>query len=187
MLTVLGRADDAISTGGLTVLPQPVEAALATHPAVGDCAVFGLADDRLGQRVVAAVVVRDGWTAPTLDALRAHVASTLDATAAPRELHIVDALPRRGIGKMDRDGAGAPVRALATIGWTIVRDRSPRGTAAVAGGVVLVAAAVLLPRLDRGVRPRLDIGPERFATHEQAAPLFGTWEIHASWGTGPRF
>jgi hypothetical protein len=60
-----------------------------------------------------------------------------------------------------------------------------RETAAVAGAVALVAAAVLLPRLDRGVRPRLDIGPERFATHAQAAPLFGTWEIHASWGTLP--
>jgi hypothetical protein len=60
-----------------------------------------------------------------------------------------------------------------------------RETAAVAGAVVLVAAAVLLPRLDRRVRPRLDIGPERFATHAQAAPLFGTWEIHASWGTLP--
>jgi hypothetical protein len=60
-----------------------------------------------------------------------------------------------------------------------------RETAAVAGAVVLVAAAVLLPRLDSGVRPRLDIGPERFATHAQAAPLFGTWEIHASWGTLP--
>jgi O-succinylbenzoic acid--CoA ligase len=102
VLTVLGRADDAISTGGLTVLPDPVEAALRTHPAVGDCAVFGLADDRLGQRVVVAVVVRDGGAAPTLDALREHVARTLDATAAPRELHVVDALPRRGIGKVDR-------------------------------------------------------------------------------------
>lgn len=102
VLTVLGRADDAISTGGLTVLPQPVEAALCTHPAVSDCAVFGVADDRLGQRVVAAVVVRDGSAAPTLDALRAQVTRTLDATAAPRELHIVDALPRRGIGKVDR-------------------------------------------------------------------------------------
>ncbi len=50
VLTVFGRADDAISTGGLTVLPQPVEAALCTHPAVADCAVFGLPDDRLGQR-----------------------------------------------------------------------------------------------------------------------------------------
>lgn len=102
VLTVLGRADDAISTGGLTVLPQPVEAALCTHPAVSDCAVFGVADDRLGQRVVAAIVLRDGAAAPTLDALRAQVTRTLDATAAPRELHIVDTLPRRGIGKVDR-------------------------------------------------------------------------------------
>jgi len=102
VLTVLGRVDDAISTGGLTVLPQPVEAALRTHPAVSDTAVFGLPDDRLGQRVVAAVVVSDGCAPPTLDALRAHVARTLDATAAPRELHILDALPRRGIGKVDR-------------------------------------------------------------------------------------
>jgi o-succinylbenzoate---CoA ligase len=101
-LTVLGRADDAISTGGLTVLPQPVEAALSTHPAVGDCAVFGVADDRLGQRVVAAIVVREGGEAPTLEALRAHVARSLDATAAPRELHVLEALPRRGIGKVDR-------------------------------------------------------------------------------------
>lgn len=102
VLTVLGRADDAISTGGLTVLPQLVEAALGTHPAVGDCAVFALPDDRLGQRVVAAIVVADGHPAPGLDALRAHVARALDATAAPRELHVVDALPRRGIGKVDR-------------------------------------------------------------------------------------
>lgn len=102
VLTVLGRADEAISTGGLTVLPQPVEAALATHPAVADCAVFGVADDRLGQRVVAAVVVADGHAAPSLAVLRDHVAATLDATAAPRELHLLDALPRRGIGKLDR-------------------------------------------------------------------------------------
>jgi O-succinylbenzoic acid--CoA ligase len=102
VLSVLGRVDDAISTGGLTVLPQLVEAALRTHPAVADCAVFGLADERLGQRVVVAVVLADGAAAPTLDNLRAHVARTLDHTAAPRELHIVDALPMRGIGKVDR-------------------------------------------------------------------------------------
>ncbi|MEB3021546.1 o-succinylbenzoate--CoA ligase [[Mycobacterium] crassicus] len=101
VLTVLGRADDAISTGGLTVLPGPVEAVLSTHPAVAECAVFGVADDRLGQRVAAAVVVA-GTTTPTLEALRAHVAKSLDTTAAPRELHIVAALPRHGIGKLDR-------------------------------------------------------------------------------------
>ncbi|MGH3543597.1 MAG: AMP-binding enzyme, partial [Mycobacterium sp.] len=102
VLSVLGRADDAISTGGLTVLPQPVEAALRSHPAVADCAVFGLADERLGQRVVAAVVASAGCPPPMLETLRAHVARTLDGTAAPRELHIVDALPMRGIGKVDR-------------------------------------------------------------------------------------
>jgi o-succinylbenzoate---CoA ligase len=102
VLSVLGRVDDAISTGGLTVLPQPVEAALRTHPAVADCAVFGLSDERLGQRVAAAVVVTDGCTPPALDTLRAHVTRTLAHTAAPRELHIVDSLPMRGIGKVDR-------------------------------------------------------------------------------------
>jgi O-succinylbenzoic acid--CoA ligase len=101
-LRVLGRVDDAISTGGLTVLPQLVEAALATHPAVAESAVFGVADDRLGQRVVAAVVVAPGCTAPTLTELRTHVASKLPPTAAPREIHRVDELPRRGIGKVDR-------------------------------------------------------------------------------------
>jgi O-succinylbenzoic acid--CoA ligase len=101
-LTVLGRADEAISTGGLTILPQPVEAALRSHPAVADCAVFGVADDRLGQRVEAAVVVADGCEPPALDTLRSHVTQTLDVTAAPRELHILDTLPMRGIGKVDR-------------------------------------------------------------------------------------
>jgi O-succinylbenzoic acid--CoA ligase len=101
-LRILGRTDDAISTGGLTVLPGPVEAALRTHPAVADCAVFGVADDRLGQRVAAAVVVAAAASPPTLAALAERVAASLDATAAPRELHVVDALPRHGIGKVDR-------------------------------------------------------------------------------------
>lgn len=102
VLTVLGRVDEAISTGGSTVLPAAVEAALCTHPAVADCAVFGVPDDRLGQRVAAALVVGDACAPPTLDMLRAHVAAALGPTATPRELHIVDALPRRGIGKLDR-------------------------------------------------------------------------------------
>jgi O-succinylbenzoic acid--CoA ligase len=103
-LRILGRADDAISTGGLTVLPEPVEAVLRTHPAVADCAVFGVADDRLGQRVAAAVVVAAAVSPPTVAELRAHVAASLDATAAPREVHVVDTLPRHGIGKVDRKG-----------------------------------------------------------------------------------
>ncbi|RDH76428.1 o-succinylbenzoate--CoA ligase [Mycolicibacterium moriokaense] len=101
-LRVLGRTDDAISTGGLTVFPQLVENALASHPRVVDCAVFGVPDERLGQRVVAAVVAANGYPAPTLSELRTHVKTRLDPTAAPRDVHIVDELPRRGIGKVDR-------------------------------------------------------------------------------------
>lgn len=101
-LSVLGRADDAISTGGLTVLPGPVESVLSSHPAVRECAVFGVDDDRLGQRVVAAVVVNSGDVEPGLAELRELVIRALDPTAAPRELHIVGELPRRGIGKVDR-------------------------------------------------------------------------------------
>ncbi len=101
VLTVHGRLDEGISTGGLTVLPQEVEAVIATHPAVAQCAVFGVPDDRLGQRVVAAVVPASGdW--PTLEQVRAHVAQSLHTTAAPRELHVVDELPVRAIGKIDR-------------------------------------------------------------------------------------
>jgi len=107
VLTVLGRVDDAISTGGLTVLPQLVEAAVASHDAVVECVVFGVTDERLGQRVVAAVVLAPGSTAPTLADIRAHVATTLDVTAAPREVHVVDEIPRRGIGKVDRRALAA--------------------------------------------------------------------------------
>lgn len=101
-LRVLGRIDDAISTGGLTIMPGLVEAALATHPAIADCAVFGVTDSRLGQRVAAAVVLTAGSAPPTPAELREHVSRTLDATAAPRDVHVVDDLPRRGIGKVDR-------------------------------------------------------------------------------------
>ncbi|MDV3136062.1 o-succinylbenzoate--CoA ligase [Mycobacterium sp. 29Ha] len=107
VLTVLGRVDDAISTGGLTVLPQVVEAAVASHDAVAECVVFGVDDERLGQRVAAAVVVAPGCTAPTLADIRAHVAATLDVTAAPREIHVIDEIPRRGIGKVDRRALAA--------------------------------------------------------------------------------
>jgi O-succinylbenzoic acid--CoA ligase len=74
---------------------------------VAECVVFGVADERLGQRVVAAIVPIPGSTAPTLADIRAHVATSLDATAAPREIHVVDEIPRHGIGKVDRRALAA--------------------------------------------------------------------------------
>ncbi|RVW01553.1 o-succinylbenzoate--CoA ligase [Rhodococcus spongiicola] len=100
-LTIHGRLDEAISTGGLTVVPQVVEAVLAEHPAVRECAVLGVPDDRLGERVVAVLVPAPGLV-PTVEDLRMHVSSVLDVTAAPREIRVVDAIPMRGPGKVDR-------------------------------------------------------------------------------------
>lgn len=102
VLTVTGRLDEAIMTGGLLVIPQVVEAVLITHPAVSEVVVLGLPDARLGQRVATAIVPVAGVTPPTLDELRDHVVAELDAIAAPRELAILDELPLRGPGKPDR-------------------------------------------------------------------------------------
>lgn len=60
-----------------------------------------------------------------------------------------------------------------------------REAVAVALGASLVAAAFLLPRLNRGVTPLRHSPPERFAPHAGAAPIFGEFEAHAGWGTVP--
>lgn len=102
VLRVTGRLDEGISTGGLLVLPQVVEAVLGTHPAVAECVVLGLPDERLGQRVAAVIVPAPGAEPPSLEQVRAHVVAELDAIAAPREVAVLDELPLRGPGKPDR-------------------------------------------------------------------------------------
>lgn len=100
-LRVIGRADQAISTGGLTVLPEAVEEVILSDPSVAECAVLGLPDARLGEKVVA-VLVPSGAGEVDTEAVTRLVAARLDRFAAPREVAIVDALPMRGPGKPDR-------------------------------------------------------------------------------------
>ncbi len=101
-LTVLGRADDLVISGGVNVHPDEVEAVLATHPAVAEAAVAGRPDPEWGQRVTAFVVARDPASPPTLAELRAHARERLAAAKAPRELVLVPALPRGPSGKLLR-------------------------------------------------------------------------------------
>ena len=105
-LHVHGRLDDLIVTGGENVWPGDVEVALRSHPAVADCAVFGRPDPSWGQRVVAAVVPRDRAVPPTLEELRDHVGALLGRHQAPRELVLVESLPRTALGKLQRGGLG---------------------------------------------------------------------------------
>ena len=99
-----GRLDDLIVTGGENVWPAEVETALRSHPAVADCAVFGRSDATWGQRVVAAVVPRDASSPPSLEAIRDHVGALLGRHRAPRELVVVEELPRTALGKPRREG-----------------------------------------------------------------------------------
>ncbi|MET0190753.1 MAG: o-succinylbenzoate--CoA ligase [Pseudonocardia sediminis] len=109
-LTVLGRVDDMVNTGGEKVAPAAVERALLAVPGVrGACAV-GLPDPEWGQ-IVAAMVVTGGSgsggpgsddTAPDDDALRAAVRDAEGRAAVPRVLVRADEIPERGIGKPDR-------------------------------------------------------------------------------------
>jgi O-succinylbenzoic acid--CoA ligase len=101
VLTVQGRLDDVVISGGVNVSPQAVEAALREHPSVADAVVTGRPDPEWGQRVVAAVVPAAG-AVPDLAELRPWVAARLGAAAAPRELTLVAAVPTLHTGKPDR-------------------------------------------------------------------------------------
>ena len=101
-LTVLGRRDDLIISGGVNVHPDEVEAVLATHPGVAEVAVAGRADPEWGQRVTAVVVPSDPHNPPTLDDLRGYARERLAAAKVPRELTLVPSLPRTASGKLLR-------------------------------------------------------------------------------------
>jgi acyl-CoA synthetase (AMP-forming)/AMP-acid ligase II len=76
------------------VAPAEVEAVLASHPAIAEVAVVGMPDAQWGEVVTAVVVTRAGTETPDVDALRAHCESRLAAFKHPRQVVVVDALPR---------------------------------------------------------------------------------------------
>ena len=92
-LHVIGRKKELIRTGGESVAPAEVEAALASHPDVAEIAVIGVPDREWGEVVCAVVVARPGRV-PTLASLQAHAEGRLAAFKKPRRLECVPALPR---------------------------------------------------------------------------------------------
>jgi O-succinylbenzoic acid--CoA ligase len=99
-LAVSGRVDDVITTGAEKVWPDLVERALSAHPDVAEVAVWKRSDPEWGERVVAWVVPSE--QAPSLEELRRIVAETIAPWAAPKELVLVDDLPRTAAGKVRR-------------------------------------------------------------------------------------
>ena len=106
-LSIVGRKKDMIITGGLNVYPAEVEARLLEHPAVAQACVVGVPDRDWGERVVAAIVLRDGQEAPQdADALtqelREFVRSEKGSVQTPKDLEYVTAIPVTKIGKPDK-------------------------------------------------------------------------------------
>lgn len=107
-LQVLGRLDDVIISGGIKVEPGPIEALLALNPLVSECAVVGLPDPTWGQAVTAVVVPASMPGLGRLDEgaivaqIRVYLEQKLSGAQCPKQVLLADALPYKGIGKVDR-------------------------------------------------------------------------------------
>ena len=118
-LEVLGRLDDVIITGGVKVEPRRVEEVLTAIDGVAEACVVGLPDEKWGSRVVAAVVLEPGrqrarWPGCDGAALREAVRARLDGAHAPKRVVVLEALPLRPSGKVDRRGVARLLAAAAT-------------------------------------------------------------------------
>ena len=103
---LLGRSSvDIIKTGGYKVSALEIEETLRRHPAVGDCAVVGVADPEWGERVVAAAVA--AGAAVDDEELRAWAKERLAAYKVPREVRWLPDLPRNALGKVTKPAVQA--------------------------------------------------------------------------------
>jgi acyl-CoA synthetase (AMP-forming)/AMP-acid ligase II len=96
---VADRLKDMIITGGENVYSTEVENAVASHPAVANCAVVGVPDEHWGERVHAVVVLRPG-AAATAEEIREHAKASVAGYKAPRTVEFVDGLPVSPTGKV---------------------------------------------------------------------------------------
>ncbi|KRC27153.1 class I adenylate-forming enzyme family protein [Acidovorax sp. Root217] len=106
------RLKDMVITGGFNVYPVDVENALGQHPAVHECAVFGLPDDKWGETVQAAVQLRPGQQASEAE-LIAFVRERLGPVQTPKHIHFHDSLPRSLVGKVLKSAVRDAALALA--------------------------------------------------------------------------
>jgi acyl-CoA synthetase (AMP-forming)/AMP-acid ligase II len=99
-----------IVSGGENVFPIEVEKTLAMHPELAEASVIGVDDEQYGQRLAAFVVLEPGASA-TPDSLKQHVRENLANYKVPREITILDELPRSSTGKILRSELQARVGA----------------------------------------------------------------------------
>lgn len=101
-ISLVDRSKDMIVSGAENIYPTEIENALLQHPAVLECAVFGIPDDRWGEVPAAHVVVRPGHE-PAAEQLVEFVAARIARYKRPRLIKFVDALPRTAVGKIQKN------------------------------------------------------------------------------------
>ena len=103
---LMGRVDDVMNISGHRISTTEVESALVSHEAIAEAAVVGAADELTGQAIVAFVILRGGVAHADGDALvkelRNHVAKEIGAIAKPRQIMVVNELPKTRSGKIMR-------------------------------------------------------------------------------------
>ncbi len=97
-ITVYGRGSNCINSGGEKIFPEEVEEALKAHPDVFDCLVVDTPDERFGSKVTAVVAVRENASL-NLESLQEEARKHIAGYKVPRELHLVDEIPRAPSGK----------------------------------------------------------------------------------------
>ena len=110
---IVDRKKELIIRGGYNVYPREVEEVLYEHPAVAEAAVIGIPHDELGEEVAAVVALKPG-TSATTDELREFVKEQVAAYKYPRQVRIVDALPKTATGKILKREISIPDRAAAS-------------------------------------------------------------------------
>jgi hypothetical protein len=100
-LCLVGRVKEVINRGGDKISPLEIDAVLRSFPGVSDAAAFAIPHRRLGEEIVAAVVMRPGVRLG-VESVRAHVSQVLGANRAPRRIWVVESLPRTDGGKIRR-------------------------------------------------------------------------------------
>ena len=96
---IVDRVKDMIIRGGFNVYPREIEEVLFAHPAIAEAAVIGKPDDRLGEEVVAVISLKPGESATPEDVV-AYAKEQLAAYKYPREVRIMDELPKGPTGKI---------------------------------------------------------------------------------------
>jgi acetyl-CoA synthetase len=105
---LLGRVDDVMNVSGHRISTTEVESALVSHPTVAEAAVVGASDPTTGQGIVAFVILRgnvaqdEGKSEEAIKALRDHVSREIGPIAKPRQIMVVDELPKTRSGKIMR-------------------------------------------------------------------------------------